>query len=325
MTYKNKTELLEPGTEIECSHCSQNAKLALRDYVLECSSCGSEIQDYQMPSPDSLSSSMDPDKSHHGPPKRPLERSEGSFIDMSRKATKGAGLGRTWATSGRRMARLDMADKSKRAGSISKMNAKKKIISGTPEGNLRTLSLDLLEFGWPSPGTERPEGFREIWKDGHPFGVGASAAACKLLASNMLGLDCRIKPLCSEMIPNADSKMAKKAIFRSLKSLRRNVGRRAVRGDLHKKEVMSILDMANLGQTKYREVSQDLYRWVSNIIDSGDFNLDPPRSILASLLHHLADLNGIRVNQSEVARLMGCSRAYRDKLIQADDLARRFL
>ena len=325
MPEKKHAKTTEPGTEIQCKHCSQSTKLVLRDYFLECSSCGTQVQSYQQATPDSISSSMDPERSHHGPGARPGDRSRGSMIDSSGRDSQGARLGRTWTASGRRLARIDRVDESKRAGSRSRLRAKRLITENTPKGNLRTLSLDLLDFGWPLPGSERPEGFREIWRDAHPFGVGASAAACKVMASSMLGVDCRIQPLCSEMIPDADQKTAKRSVFRSLKSLRRGLGTRAIRGESHKREVTSILDMANLGQTRYRDVSADLHRLVSEVMDSGEFNLSPPRSILAALLHHLADLNGIRVNQIEITRLMGCSRGYRERSLEADSLVRRFL
>ena len=325
MPEKKHVIIAGPGTEISCEHCSQSTTLVLRDYSLECSSCGTQIQGYNLATPESLSSSMGAESSHHGPGARPRDRSRGSVIDSSGRDSQGGSLGRTWASSGRRLARMDRMDESKRAGSRSRLRAKRLIVENTPKGNLRTLSLDLLDFGWPLSGSEKPEGFREIWRDAHPFGVGASAAACKMMASNMLGIDCRIQPLCSKMIPDSDQKTAKRAVFRSLKSLRKGLGSRAIRGESHKREVLSILDMANLGQTRYRTVSADLHRLVSEIMDSGEFNLSPPRSILAALLHHLADLNGISVNQSEMTRLMGCSRGYRERALEADSLARRFL
>ncbi len=318
-------ELIEPGSTIDCDHCSQSAVATLHEDALECSECGAQLERYELVTSDSVSSSLDPESSHHGPGARPGDRISGSTIDTRGVDACGNRLSGPWAGSSKRLARIDRRNASKHIGSRKRRRAKRLIRQSTPEGGLRTLALDFLDIGWPEPGTEVPDGFSPIWRDGHPWGTGSSAAACKLMASNQLGIDCRISELAAEMLPDVELRYARKGIFRSLKSLRRIIGTPVIRGLTHRTEVMAILSRINLGQTGYRTVSLEFNEIVGRILGSGECVFNPPRSLLAALLHVLADRGGLRVSKIEITDMFGCSLGYRNRLLEADELIRRFL
>ena len=317
-------ELVEPGSRIDCEHCSQSAIATLHEGVVECSECCAQLEHYERATAESVSTSLDPENSHHGPGARPGDRASGSTIDIRGVDASGNRLSGSWARSSKRLARIDRRNASKHIGSRQRRRAKRLIRQSTPEGGLRTLALDLLDMGWPEPGTEVPAGFCPIWRDGHPWGTGSSAAACKLLASNQLGIDCRIPELATEMLPDVELRYARKGIFRSLKSLRRILGTPVIRGRTHRTEVMSILSRTNLGSTGYRTVSLEFHELVGRILGSGECILNPPRSLLAALLDVLAERNGLHVKKNEIKDMFGCSLGYRNRIQEADEFIRRF-
>ena len=318
-------ETVEPGSRIDCEHCSQSAIATLHEGVIECSECCAQLEHYELATAESVSTSLDPEKSHHGPGARPGDRASGSTIDTRGVDASGNRLSGPWAGSSKRLARIDRRNASKHIGSRQRRRAKRLIRQGTPEGGLRTLALDLLDIGWPEPGAKVPDGFSPMWRDGHPWGTGSSAAACKLMASNQLGIDCRISELAAEMLPDVELRYARKGIFRSLKSLRRILGTPVIRGLTHRTEVMAILSRVNLGQTGYRNVSLEFHELVGRILDSEECIFSPPRSLLAALLHLLADRSGLRVSKVEITDMFGCSLGYYKRIAQADELVRRFL
>lgn len=288
----------------------------LHQDTIECSECGAQIGSHLLSNPESISTSLNPETSHHGPSVRPGERVSGSTFNISDRDANGNPLSGNWKKSGRRLSRVSRNSDCKHIGSRQRRRAKQIIIENTQRGGLRTLSLDLLDVGWPEPGSNESSHTSPIWKAAHPWGVGGSAAACIILASKNLSIDCRISELAKSLIPNAEKRLAKKAIFRALKSLRKVVGNKMIHGNTHRNDVLAIITRANLGETKYRDVATEVTEVVILALNLGT-PLGNPRTLLAALTHYLADSKGIKSRPSEINLLFGCSRGYKSRINDA--------
>ena len=304
---ENEVSNLQPGLNFRCESCSQEAEISLHRGMLECSVCGTQISSWNNSDLDSNTSYLNPETAHHGAPSEFGRNQLGSTFSNSDKDSNGSQLSSSWKSSGKRLKRMDNQLKQHDLGSRQRRQAQELIMKNTPNGNLRTLSLDLLDTGWPD--ARKNKSIQPIWQAAHPWGIGGSAGACILQASRLLNIDCRIDELLSNVLPQTNPKFGRKAIFRASKSLSKIIRMNKELRYNHQDHPLAVMSRANLGETKFRIVSKDLHT-IIQFVRQSEIHIGNARTFLACCTHMLATSREIEFKASEINTLFGCSVHY---------------
>ena len=293
-------EQLHPGDSFDCHLCSQQAVALLNDAVLECSICLVQIQDYDTTSHDRISLDEDGRMQGRGPGSR------GGMIQGSEIRASGTGNQRRW----RRLASIDRSGR----GDASRSKAESRGIirekAATPSH--ARVALDLLDIGWPDRGaSSATEEAKEnpMWKPAHPRGVPASAAVCLHLSAMEMGFDSRFEEWVEKCMPRVSK--SKSFGYRCLKRMRTILGETRIRRSSMDKEASAILSRANLGETIYSGLAEEIWDEWLEISASGDNAMNHPRPVLAALCEIAAENEGIPIDASLIEKRFNITRSYK--------------
>jgi hypothetical protein len=299
-TYSDR---LEPGDRFDCEYCGQSSEVLLNNSVLECGTCGYQIQDYDLVDHDRVPLDEDGRMSGRGAPvklgKRPSRTRIGNPCERAR-------IGKNW----RYLDRVDCGGAD--GGATESKNRAIELI----EWHARTKehanwALDLLDICWPDRSQMNPNQLaieEPIWKPAHPNGVGSAAAACLQLAAEEMGFDSKLERWAKLCLPDATNPVS--FGFRSLKRMRtilRSCGRgRSGTGV----SAGAILSGANLGSTIYGSIAARIWEVWLECTRAGDNLENHARPVLAAICHAIAVNEGMPVRPGLIQERFDVGRSY---------------
>ena len=301
------SDRLEPGDSFDCEQCGQRSKADLNNSVLECGTCGYQIQDYDLVDHDRVPLDEDGRMSGRGASVKLGKRPSRTRIGNPRERAR---IGKNW----RYLDRVDCGGADE--GSTKPKDRAIDLI----ERHARTkehanYALDLLDIGWPDRSQMNPnELAREepIWKPAHPNGVGSAAAACLQLAAEEMGFDSKLERLAKLCLPDTTNPVS--FGFRSLKRMR--IILRSCRRGRPGTGVSAgaILSGANLGGTIYGSIATRIWEVWLECTRTGENLENHARPVLAAICHAVAQDEGFRVRPSLIQEIFDVGRSYQNWL-----------
>ena len=299
------SDRLEPGDSFDCEQCGQRSKADLNNSVLECGTCGYQIQDYDLVDHDRVPLDEDGRMSGRGASVKLGKRPSRTRIGNPRERAR---IGKNWRY-------LDRIDCSGADGGPTKS---KKLAIDLIEQHARTgdhanWALGLLDIGWPDRSQMSPNQLaieEPIWKSAHPNGVGSAAAACLQLAAEEMGFDSKLERLATLCLPGTTNPIS--FGFRSLKRMR--IILRSCRRGRPGTGVSAgaILSGANLGGTIYGSIATRIWEVWLECTRTGENLENHARPVLAAICHAVAEDEGLPVRPSLIMELFDVARSYQN-------------
>ena len=307
-----QTRSLEPGDDINCETCSQRSTTVIHRNWLECEGCGCQIQEYDTSQQDRVALDEYGAMSGRGPSTKRGKRIRGSVIRGSEASNNKA----KW----NRLSRIDNSIGGFRP-SVSKEGAARLIRTHGATDSHVDRSLELLDIGWPDGSqTSSCEYAREnpIWKFAHPHGVGSSAAVCLHLSAAELGFDSKLTDWISACL--GEVKNAQSHAFRALKCMRKIMFHNGSNASGNVGDAWAILQRANLGDTEYGSVIDDIWNTWLKVESIGDNSINHPRQVLAAICHVTVTEARLRLRPGLIRDRFNVGRSYQGWINTIDSM-----
>ena len=298
---------------MKCEICSQTSTAVVHRNWLECQECGCQVQEYDTVQHDRVALDEYGMMSGRGPSTKRGKRTRGSVINGSEASNGSKGK---W----NRLSRIDNSIGGFRPSASKEEAARLIRTHGRTPPHIER-SLELLDIGWPDASQNGSSEFaREnpIWKSAHPHGVGSSAAVCLHLSAAELGFDSKLVDWVSHCI-NAGPK-AQSHAFRALKCMRRILFHRGSNRPSNVSDAWAILQRANLGDTEYGGVIDDIWGTWLKVESIGDNSINHPRQVLAAICHVTVTEAGLRLHPSLIRDRFNVGRSYQGWINTIDSM-----